>query len=95
MNATNKVTNKKRAVAFVDSANCTGCAICAAICPVKCIEIIDSPFNYTGEAKVIQDICTGCNLCAIDCPWEAITMINPDGSTKEYSKQLFRVRGYV
>ena len=95
MNSTDKITKKKRAVAIVDSAICTGCAICVAICPVKCIEIVESTFNLTGEAKVIVGICTGCNLCAIDCPWEAITMINPDGSIKEYSKQLFRLRGYV
>ncbi|MCH7657851.1 MAG: 4Fe-4S binding protein [Bacteroidetes bacterium] len=95
MNSANNNVKKKRAVAFVDSAYCTGCAICAAICPVKCIEIVESSFNFTGEAKVSLEICTGCNLCAIDCPWEAISMINPDGSIKEYSKQLFRVRGYV
>ena len=95
MNSSNNITKKKRAVAFVDSDNCTGCAICAAICPAKCIEIVDSTFNLTGEAILSPEACTGCNLCAIDCPWEAITMINPDGSIKDYSKQLIRVRGYA
>lgn len=91
----NNTKKRKRAVAIVDTDNCTGCAICASICPVKCIDIVESSFNFTGEAKVSLEICTGCNLCAIDCPWDAISMINPDGSIKEYGKQLFRVQGYV
>ena len=95
MKATRKVKNNIKAVAFVDSAICTGCEICVTICPKKCIYIYESVYNFTGEARVQPEICTGCNLCAIDCPWEAISMVNPDGSIKEYSKQLFRVRGYV
>lgn len=91
----NNTKKRKRAVAFVDSALCTGCEICATVCAVNCIEIIESTFNFTGVAKVNQELCTGCNLCAIDCPWEAMSMINPDGSFKDYSKQLFRVRGYI
>ena len=95
MNSADKTIKKKRAVAIVDSEICTGCAICAAICPVNCIDVIESSFSFNGEALVSLEICTGCNLCAIECPWEAILMINPDDSIKEYSKQLSRVRGYV
>jgi len=95
MTSTNRKIKKNiRAIAFVDSTCCTGCEICVTICPKKCIDIIESRYNYTGEAKVQAEFCTGCNLCAIDCPWEAIIMINSDGSIKDYSKQLFRVRGY-
>lgn len=91
----NDIKKRKRAVAFIDTALCTGCEICATVCIPECIEIIESNFNFTGEANVDQERCTGCNLCAIDCPWEAITMINPDGSLKDYSKQLSRVKGFL
>jgi len=95
MNSSNSKIKAKRAVAFVDSNSCTGCEICATICPVQCIYIFEVSISFNGEAKVNPEICTGCNLCAIECPWEAIVMKNPDGSIKDYSKQLYRVRGYV
>lgn len=96
MNSTMKVQKKdNRAIAFVDSIVCTGCEICASICPVKSIDIVESLFYFTGEAKVNSEICIGCNMCAIECPWDAISMINSDGSIKDYTKQLFRVKGYV
>ena len=95
MNSTDTKIKTKRAVAFVDSNICTGCAICITICPVQCIDIVELSISFNGEAKVNPENCTGCNLCAIECPWEAILMKNPDGSIKDYSKQLSRVRGYV
>jgi NAD-dependent dihydropyrimidine dehydrogenase PreA subunit len=87
---------RKRAKALVDIDLCTGCGICANVCPVNCVKIEPSELNFNGVA-VVDQRCTGCNICAIDCPWFAILMVNPDGSKKdpgEYEKQLQRLRGY-
>ncbi|HWQ25839.1 MAG TPA: 4Fe-4S dicluster-binding protein [Chlorobaculum sp.] len=88
---------RKRAKAGVDIDLCTGCGICANVCPVTCVTIIKSELNFNGVSSVDQQRCTGCNICAIDCPWFAITMRYPDGTKKdaaEYEKQLQRLRGY-
>ena len=96
VDSNNKTLKKrKRAAAVVDSITCTGCEICSAVCPVNCITINESEFNFTGLSIVDQEICNGCNLCAIDCPWDAISMLNPDGSLFDYNKQLTKARGYV
>jgi len=90
-----KKQNKIRPKAIVDIICCTGCEVCVQVCPVDCITIEDSDLNFNGIAEIDGEICTGCNLCAIDCPWEAISMIKPDGSYSDYSKQLIKARGYI
>ncbi|HWR01201.1 MAG TPA: 4Fe-4S dicluster domain-containing protein [Chlorobaculum sp.] len=87
---------RKRALALVNIDLCTGCGICANVCPVSCVTIVKSELNFNGVATVDQR-CTGCNICAIDCPWFAIIMVKPDGTQKdqsEYAKQLQKLRGY-
>jgi Pyruvate/2-oxoacid:ferredoxin oxidoreductase delta subunit len=96
MNSENHKDNQRnRKLAVVDPIGCTGCEVCVVVCPVNCIKIEDSAFNFTEVATVDQKICTGCCLCAIDCPWETISMVYPDGSLADYSKQLNKLRGYV
>jgi Na+-translocating ferredoxin:NAD+ oxidoreductase subunit B len=55
--------------AHVNSADCTGCAICADDrCPVRAIEMKD------GIAVVNTAECIGCGLCVTGCPAEAIVL---------------------
>lgn len=90
-----KTKKRKRAVAVVDHAICTGCGMCTMVCPANCITVVESDSNFTGVAQVDEECCRGCNFCAIDCPWESISMVNPDGLLADYSKQIAKVRGYV
>lgn len=55
--------------ASIDPTKCTGCTLCARVCPYKAIE---------GEVKkahkVIEAACAGCGTCSAACPQAAITM---------------------
>jgi len=54
-------------VAVVDSARCTGCGACEAICPMGAIAV-------DATASIETSRCAGCGLCVDECPQEAITL---------------------
>jgi len=61
-----------RKVAAIIEAQCIGCTICLACCPVDAI---------LGASKqmhsVLSEDCTGCELCIPACPVDCITMVEP------------------
>ena len=70
---------KEPLTASINTSVCTGCHLCAKVCPYNAIE---------GELRephiVLEASCTGCGTCAGECPVGAITM---PGFTDE---QIFR-----
>lgn len=46
--------------------NCMGCGVCAEVCALEAISIID------GRAMINQELCVECGMCADICPLEAI-----------------------
>ncbi|MEA2090429.1 MAG: FAD-dependent oxidoreductase [Thermoproteota archaeon] len=55
--------------AVVDENRCTGCNVCAIVCPFGAIEK-----NEEEVAQVNEELCKGCGICAARCPEQAITM---------------------
>jgi heterodisulfide reductase subunit A len=55
--------------AVVDAEACTGCTLCAKVCPYSAIIA-----EVKEPAVVIDAACTGCGTCAAACPVDAITM---------------------
>jgi len=49
---------------------CTGCGLCAAVCPFKSIRLEGE--GKDKKAVVIEASCAGCGTCAAECPFGAI-----------------------
>ena len=62
-------TDEDPGVAWIDAAQCIGCARCLAPCPV---DAIIGAHRYLHT--VIEDACTGCELCLESCPVDCIIM---------------------
>jgi len=66
-NRITQLESGRKAVAVVDSEKCTGCGICADVCPANAIKV-------NGQAIVNAEACTGCAVCVMECPNEAIVL---------------------
>ena len=59
-------------LAFIHEADCIGCKLCIAACPVNCI---------VGATKLMHTViasdCNGCELCLPVCPTDCITLEQP------------------
>jgi NAD-dependent dihydropyrimidine dehydrogenase PreA subunit len=53
----------------LDEEKCTGCGICAEVCPHQVFKIINKK-----AAIQDRDSCMECGACAINCPFSAISV---------------------
>ncbi|MCP4955531.1 electron transport complex subunit RsxB [Photobacterium aquimaris] len=84
--ASDKVTNSIKKVAFIHEDMCIGCTKCIQACPVDAI---------VGGTKaihtVIKDECTGCDLCVSPCPTDCIEMIPVEETPDNWKWQLNQI----
>jgi coenzyme F420 hydrogenase subunit beta len=77
-----------------ESKTCSGCGLCAGICPVNCLHI------YNGFGKIDEDKCIRCGLCYFVCPrtYLPINVLNMaqenTSEIKEYSKVGYYIEAY-
>ena len=57
-------------LARIDAADCVGCALCAAACPVDAIAGAPQFLH-----AVVAEHCTGCELCVPTCPVDCIDLV--------------------
>ncbi len=70
----------------VNPARCTGCAVCAAVCPRSVIDMIPLTAHVEVDCNSIEKgvaakqacscACIACTLCVKNCPYGAIRMEN-------------------
>jgi len=59
----------------IDPALCTGCGICAEICPVQVFRY-NKAKQERPEVKFKRE-CWHCNACVLDCPAKALRLDVP------------------
>jgi electron transport complex protein RnfB len=69
-----------RRLAVIDEAECIGCTLCLAACPVDCI--VGGP---KAMHTVMNALCTGCELCLPACPVDCISLVVVTGSAPGWS----------
>lgn len=55
--------------------DCTGCGVCAKLCPQKCITMQRDNGGFLYPV-IDKDICTGCNVCKYKCPINNRPIVN-------------------
>ncbi|MBI3969927.1 MAG: hydrogenase iron-sulfur subunit, partial [Chloroflexi bacterium] len=76
---------KEPLTAQIVGENCTGCSLCAILCPLSAIEMVAPDGTVLppgtprkgapkGLARVIAAACEGCGVCAAACNFDAVVM---------------------
>lgn len=68
---------------ITDEKSCCGCMACSAVCPQKCIHMVEGTLGHLFP-MVDKEQCFGCSLCENVCPMK-----------KVYEENTFIQKGYV
>lgn len=63
-----KLAQRTKLIAEVDEETCTGCGMCAEVCPQAAIKI-------NTIAQVDAERCTGCGICVQHCQNRALVLV--------------------
>jgi len=66
-----KTIHTSGTVAKTDSAICSSCGVCVAVCPYSAPYFVESG-PFTGKAQINPVLCKGCGLCVASCRSGAI-----------------------
>lgn len=72
------MTANRKALPAIDTARCTGCGWCVAMCAPHVLSLqVQGDAAWGPKRSRLDDAarCTGCALCAVRCPFDAIQMV--------------------
>lgn len=77
--------NKGNNINILDKKECTGCSVCAQVCPHNCIKMIETKegFHYP---VIDEKLCTDCGLCVKKC--HALN----DNFKTDFNQEFYNVR---
>jgi coenzyme F420 hydrogenase subunit beta len=74
-----------------ESKSCSGCGLCAGICPVNCLTI------YNGFGKFDEEKCIRCGLCYFACPrsYLPVKILNMAQDNTSEVKEYGKIGSYI
>ena len=72
------MTPARKALPAIDTARCTGCGWCVAVCAPHVLSLqVQGDVGWGPKRSELHDAagCTGCALFAVLCPFDAIRMV--------------------
>lgn len=81
------MNSKKNVQTKLSREKCTGCALCANICPTKAVKM-ELDYKFSSTCVVNNDKCVECNKCIINCPQiTSVEFKNPLGCYATYPNE--------
>ena len=71
---------------FRIAVQCCGCGACAAVCPVKAVQIVEDEWGFR-QYKLDETVCVQCGKCRSVCPMADISAMNMKEACGLYEMQ--------
>jgi len=78
MSNSQKTVQDREVTALIDSDRCIGCGLCAVVCPMETLAIMDSKAMVQGSESL------NCDHCAAACPEQAIQVASIDAGLAQF-----------
>ena len=83
-------SGKSKKAQLATSERCTGCSVCAAICPINAIHMIEDDRTHFLYPQIDESACIHCGKCSKVCP-----DIQKDVSKKNDVKEVYAANSLV